>query len=409
MICPTYPPYGISGASRYYYDVSRKFVEKGIYVDIITPSIKKKEKKKQGKLTVHRIPAMNWTKSELFMKKSRRIFKYLKKYINKKKVDLFSSQHLNMWSLLNPGMAMASNLISMNNEIPNILTLHMELNQDPDNINNLPIRYLFWSKIIGVSSNIAEKVHSLGVNINKISTCYPGVDLEQFKPNLGKKWLRSRINVKEKDRIILFAGRISEAKGVPTLLKAFSNVAEKRRVKLLIAAAKPGNLSDKEFKESIENTYEKAKLLGFRDKIIIKPFKLEEMPHVYNGCDIFAMPSQYEGFGLVYAEAMACKLPVIGTSVGGVPEIITNGEDGYLIPPENPTELAKRLEWLLRSKKRREKMGKAGLKKVREKFDLNKTTEKLLGLYKSSIQKNGNGKNKKGRRGQKTLDSAKKK
>ncbi len=386
MICPGYLPM-ISGASRYYYDTCRKFAEKGIYIDVITNTDGKKEIKREGRITIHRLPYLEWRDKKNFEKRAKNLFKYLKKLFAKKKFDIISSQHLYSWSFLNPGLALTSNLISINEQIPNILTIHTEMDKDPENINNIPVRMLFWDKIISVSNNSSEMIHSIEIDINKICTCYPGIDLEKFKPNLGKKWLRSRVGTKEKDKIFLFAGRLAENKGIQELLKAFSTIAQQKRdVKLLIAAAKCGE-NEKEFQEKINNIKEKSKLLGIENKVHIQPFQLDEMPLVYNGCDIFVLPSRAEGFGLVYAEAMACGLPVIGTSVGGVPEIITNGEDGYLIPPENPTELAKAMESLLRNGEKRKIMGRKGLEKVRRKFDLNKTIEHLIGVYNSTIKK----------------------
>jgi glycosyltransferase involved in cell wall biosynthesis len=357
----------------------------GIKVEVITRAPKNKkvgrvEKKKN--LIIHRLSFMEPQDKRNQRIKGRKLFQYLEKIIKRKKVDLISSQALHLWNWAAPAYSITTNLIAINNDIPNVLTIHAPFIEEVDKI---APKTLFWDKIIGVSNSLSDEIHSLDIEIDKIATCYPGIDLEKFKPDLGKKWLRSRIGAKEKDRIILFAGRIGESKGVPALLKAFSTLSQgKRNIKLLMAVAgRPG-------KEIIEKTYEKAQLLGIRDKLYILPFELEEMPLVYNGCDIFAMPSQYEGFGLAYAEAMACGLPVVGTSVGGIPEIITNGQDGYLIPPDNPTELAKRLEWLLRSKKKRVEMGRRGVEKVKQKFDLNKTTERLLGVYTSAIKKNGN-------------------
>jgi len=377
-----YPPAGVSGADRYIWDVTHKLAKKGIKIEVIAPQpknrkLKKIEKKKN--LTIHRLNFMSRWNAEDPKTKARKLINYLQKIIKKRKIDLLSSQALHLWEFYTPAYALASNLISINNKIPNILTIHAPFINEVDKI---APKTLFWDKIINVSNSLSEEVHSLGVDIEKISTCYPGVDLEKFKPGLGRKWLMSRIDAKEKEKIILFAGRISDAKGVPTLLKSFSTIAKtKKDVKLLLAAA--GNPDE----EIIKNTYEKAELLGIRDKIHIHSFELDEMPLVYNGCDLFVMPSQYEGFGLVYTEAMACRIPVIGTSVGGIPEIITNGVDGYLVPPDDPTELSKRIEWLLKSKKKRLEMGEKGLEKIRKNFDLNKTTEKLLGVYRSVIEK----------------------
>jgi glycosyltransferase involved in cell wall biosynthesis len=92
------------------------------------------------------------------------------------------------------------------------------------------------------------------------------------------------------------------------------------------------------------------------------------MPDVYRGSDIFALPSENETFGQVFVEAMSCGLPVIGTKVGGIPEIISDSYNGYLIPPNDPSILAQRIEKLLNDNGVRDSFIRAGIKTVAEKF-----------------------------------------
>lgn len=392
LICTTYPPYNTSGATRYFYDVSRKLAEKGIFVEVITSPIENEETKKQGKITIHRIKAMDFENKcdKEREKQTKELLKYLENLSNKKKIDIISCQDLHSWPAYNPGYSIAANLLSLNKKIPVVLTIHSFYGlEDSEKPAFLALKHLFWSRIIGVSGAISDKIHSLGIDLEKLAICFPGVDLDKFHPELGKKWLRTRVDLREKDKVVLYAGRISEQKGVPELLKAFSQISQKNSdYKLLIAAGISSIKKLEEFEETVKKTYERASLLGIKDKVIIQRFSLDEMPHVYNGADVFVMPSKSEAFGMVYAEAMACGLPVIGTSTGGIPEVITNGENGYLVPVEDTTELAKKIESLLKSKKRRDLMSCKGLEKTKQKFDLNKTVEKLLGVYKSAICKN---------------------
>ena len=112
------------------------------------------------------------------------------------------------------------------------------------------------------------------------------------------------------------------------------------------------------------------------------------MAYVYNGADIFCMASKMESFGLVYAEALACGIPVIGTSVGGIPEIIDNGKTGYLTEPNNHVELAKRIEFLLHNKDKIKLMGERGRKTMEKRFGLKNTSDNLIGIFNSTLDKN---------------------
>ena len=107
----------------------------------------------------------------------------------------------------------------------------------------------------------------------------------------------------------------------------------------------------------------------------------------YQSADIFVLPSYTDAGGppLVFMEAMACGLPVIGTDVGGIPEGIENGVNGFIVPPGNVDELIKKLNILLKDENLRKKFGNNSLKKIHENsMTLEKKTEKLTNLYQES-------------------------
>jgi len=94
----------------------------------------------------------------------------------------------------------------------------------------------------------------------------------------------------------------------------------------------------------------------------------EQLISYYNRCDVFALPSRGEGFGIVFLEAMAVGKPLLGGAHGGIPDIITHGVNGFLVPQDDPEKLAQSLIELLRRPKLREQMGRAGLVRLRQEF-----------------------------------------
>jgi len=94
----------------------------------------------------------------------------------------------------------------------------------------------------------------------------------------------------------------------------------------------------------------------------------EELAACYGHCEIFALPSRGEGFGLVYLEAMACGKPVIGGAHGGAPEVIEDGKTGYLVPHGDAAQLATAMETLLGDSALREEMGRRGRQRVENEF-----------------------------------------
>lgn len=107
-----------------------------------------------------------------------------------------------------------------------------------------------------------------------------------------------------------------------------------------------------------------------------------ELPYYYAASDVVVVPSLQEAWSLVVTEAMASGKPVIGTNVGGIPDQIIDGYNGFLVPPRNPKSIAEKILWLYENQDQTKKMGMCGRKLVEEKFDINKRIDKILKLYK---------------------------
>ncbi len=283
----------------------------------------------------------------------------------------------------------------METGVPVVLRMHAHLERE---IEIALLKDLMWIKLMGVSKSVNDAAYKVGANVKKLSFVYPGVDTEFFRNGLGKGWLRHRINIPNNEILILHASRITgskehfylEYKGITTLIRAFSILAKtNKNIKLLIATAKPPKIWEENFQNELKKIEELSEVHGIKNSIIVKSFELDDMPHVYNGSDIFVMASQMESFGLVYAEAMACGIPVIGTSVGGIPEIISDNLTGFLVVPNDPVELSKKIDVLINNEELRVNMGQEGIKAVKQNFDLKKMTDRLLGIFNSCIENKG--------------------
>ena len=107
----------------------------------------------------------------------------------------------------------------------------------------------------------------------------------------------------------------------------------------------------------------------------------EQLASCYGHCEIFALPSKGEGFGLVYLEAMACGKPVIGGAHGGAPEVIDDAKTGYLVPHGDTMQLTTAIETLLDNPALAQEMGRRGKDKVESEFRFNvfaKSFRKIL-------------------------------
>lgn len=160
---------------------------------------------------------------------------------------------------------------------------------------------------------------------------------------------------------ILFLGRLESRKGIHTFLKAIPLLRNKHaNLQFRIAGEDPENVYQNIFNEENPSNTAEVTFLGE----ITHEQKVEE----YNNCDIFAAPSLYESFGLIYIEAMSFGKPVIGCSAGGAIEVIKDKEVGYLIEPGSVEELSAAINLLVSNHDLRAKMGEAAKQRVKTLF-----------------------------------------
>ncbi|MDD4027209.1 MAG: glycosyltransferase family 4 protein [Candidatus Shapirobacteria bacterium] len=292
--------------------------------------------------------------------------------IKEKNIDIICAE--NFHTDLPPAYSLLLNMVTMSQKIPVILQLHSFANTE---LQTELINQLKWDKISCVSKSIAGDCYQKGTDINFLSTHYLGVDRQEFKfEEKNALNLKKQLNLSEDNKIILTATRIIrgrnsilQEKGLINLIESFSKLSPRYpNLKLLIAIGKPPESLSSEFKVAYELLQGYIQLHNVQENTILKNFSLHEMPGVYQGSDVFVLPSENETFGQVFIEAMSCALPVIGTKVGGIPEIISDSYNGYLIPVNDSSILAQKIERLLTDRTIREGFIKAGLKTVEKKF-----------------------------------------
>jgi phosphatidylinositol alpha-1,6-mannosyltransferase len=177
-------------------------------------------------------------------------------------------------------------------------------------------------------------------------------------------------------RVILTVGRWLAAeryKGMDTLIKALPRLLTQRpEVQLVLAGAG----DDRAWLEELADQNGVNRHVHF-----LTGLSYSELAACYSACEIFALPSSGEGFGLVYLEAMACGKPVIGGAHGGAPEIIEDGVTGYLVPHGDPIQLATSIETLLADPAHAKEMGGRGRGRAENEFRFNgfaKSLKKIL-------------------------------
>jgi glycosyltransferase involved in cell wall biosynthesis len=229
------------------------------------------------------------------------------------------------------------------------------------------------NRVIAVSDCIARFDEDLGlVRKGCIARIYNGVDLT--RPLGDGRLFRRKYSIPENRAIVLAVSWMIPEKGILDLLDAAK----------LVLSSNP----DVQFAMVGEGAYrpqymEYAVQTGIADHITWTGLVEDPISEgVYGAADVVCQLSRWqEAFGFVIAEAMACRKPVIGTSVGGIPEVVADGTTGFLVPPRQPALAARRILQLLGDASLSRRMGDAGRARVEELFDLKRNVADLIALY----------------------------
>ena len=202
----------------------------------------------------------------------------------------------------------------------------------------------------------------------------PGVNTQVFQPKRGEA---------TGEPFILCVARLSDPrKSIGLLLEAYARLptAIDRPVRLVLAGPTPPP----------ESFWQRAKALGLHERVtfIDRP-DAAALLRLYQEASVFALPSDEEGFGMVLLESMACGVPVVSTRSGGPEGIVTDGEDGYLVPRHDAQALSSRLGELLQNPARAVEMGDKARQTIERRYDERVLGDTFIGIWERLAHKAG--------------------
>lgn len=205
--------------------------------------------------------------------------------------------------------------------------------------------YLLGVKIeVTISRSTAGELASLGQPMSKIRIVPCGIDINEVKRY--PKEASAKVN-------LLFVGHYRPRKGVDYLVDAFSRLRADNTVLHLV-----GRMEDSRYFERLVAI---AKAKGVEDRVIFHgQVDSDRLAYLYSQADVFVFPSLWEGFGIVLLEAMSYGLPIVASNVSAIPELVEDGENGFLVPPADPQALASAIARLVEDSELRKKMGQRG-------------------------------------------------
>ena len=244
--------------------------------------------------------------------------------------------------------------------------------------------------IIAVSSETKRDIERLfEVDPNRVRVIHNGIDLEEYRKVDSTDALK-RHGINPDRPYLLFVGRIARQKGIVYLVRAIQFMDPGFQIVLCAGAPDTPEIAI-EMQKTIEQAKAKRSGIIWIEEMVDRSAVIE----LYSHAAVFCCPSIYEPFGIINLEAMACGTAVVASAVGGIKEVVVDGETGFLVPleqmKESPFEpidpekfsrdLAEKINQLMKDRQLREKFGKTGRKRVEEKFSWSAIAQKTKALY----------------------------
>ncbi|MBF0236259.1 MAG: glycosyltransferase family 4 protein [SAR324 cluster bacterium] len=216
---------------------------------------------------------------------------------------------------------------------------------------------------------------------NKIVRIYNGINIPQIDRNAARRELLRLTSSAPKTRMIGMVGQVIPRKGIDVFLRAAAQViAQVKHPVGLVIAGNPNTEYGRECHRLSQN-------LGISDQVHWIGFQ-KDAQAIMAGMDVLIVPSRSEGFGLVAAEALAVGTPVIASNTGGLPEIVENSENGFLIPVDDVDMLAERIRFFIDHPLMVSVMGHQGILKIQNSFSYKAQYSGLDDVYASLISAN---------------------
>ncbi|HXC76510.1 MAG TPA: glycogen synthase [Candidatus Acidoferrum sp.] len=241
--------------------------------------------------------------------------------------------------------------------------------------------------VIAVSRGVREDVLKCypAINPDRVHVIHNGIDAEIYRPQPSPKTLAG-FGIDPSRPFVLFNGRITRQKGLPLLLAAALKLDPQYQVVIVASSPDTPDIAAEVATLAGRVSAERGNLVWI-DHFISR----EELIHLHSHATVFACPSIYEPFGLVILEAMACETAVVASRVGGIPEIVVEGETGYLVD-FNPADLdgftsglAERIAKVLTDRTLAATMGKAGRERVLQHFGWESIASQTVKIYDSLL------------------------
>ncbi len=233
--------------------------------------------------------------------------------------------------------------------------------------------------IIAISGRVRDVLVQGGIDPRGIEVVSSGIDFSPFEAPLERDFLRREFGFTDSDFLVGIVAYLEDNKGHKYLIDA-ARILKERTPKIKIIIVGKGKLEIALDKQAHD--------LGVNDIVFFLGFR-DDVPRILASLDCFVLASEAEGLGTSIMDAMASRLPVVATQVGGIPEIVLHDETGFLVSPRNPRALAEAIFELFKDRARARQFGERGHEVVHEHFSCQAMARKIVGIYKRIAYRKG--------------------
>lgn len=375
-----FPPM-IGGVETHLTILLPTLIEMGHAVSLLTGNVEGEKNNDVYKgVSIRREPVMdlNWLCKRGLVNIEEEVESVYKQFLDRHKPDILHAHNMHYFS--KPHAVILED-IAKKRGIPLFLTAHNVW--DDALFFDLSVN-IAWTHIIAVSHFIEKELIGVGVSHQQTTTIHHGIDEQVFRPDLDPMPIYQKYPQLKGRSVFFHPARMGLAKGCDVSIKALRLVKDQVPDAMLVLAGTK-NIVDWGLTQQKDIAYmvhlvEKFKL---REHVLIDAYALDEMPLIYAASKVCIYPSTAsEPFGLTMLESMATAKPMIVTNAGGMPEIIKDGINGFVIPIKGYEELASRVVQLFLDDTLRDRMGKVARTMVEKSYTRRMVSESTLDLYK---------------------------
>lgn len=377
-----FPPI-IGGVETHLVTLLPELVKRGFEVSLLTGSAEHAKAHENFKgVKVSRVPIMdlNWLNKRGLVGIEKEVKSVVRDFLGKTDPDVIHVHNMNYFSKVHIKTIEEE---AKKRKVPLVLTAH---NAWDDMLFLTLTRNIAWDHIIAVSFFIKKELMSIGCESRKVTAIHHGIDTRRFKPTNEKLYKGKLAYLKGKE-VIFHPARMGLAKGCDVSVKAMRLITKRFPTAVLVLAGTK-NIVDWGLTQQKDIAYivDLISDLRLKKNVFIEMFTLDEMVTLYALADVCVYPSSVgEPFGLTMLESLASGKPMIVTNSGGMPEVIQDGINGYVIPIKDYEALATRIINLLDDEALMERIGMTGRKFAELRFTKEIMAENNIQIYKQVL------------------------